>query len=287
MKKILHLFLFHNSLSIEYKSLKYYIINIRYYFISKGVNLKMRDLKNKLTKLIVLILLFLLIVPNISIIARATDGSVFGGAGDGTVEGTGVSYEELADTAGHAASANVGQFKNIDELNSKLDDFFGYIRWGVATLSTFGTITSFLILASAFIRLAAAPESAFQRRNVYMDILVNGLCTIFFGGLTLVMTLFYKTFAGFIQNTVFLTSEWRTAFGYALVEYKYLICGVLGLLSLTMFVIFIKDVLQLASSGNNPQERAKGMKNILITGAATIGLGGTGIIVAIFNGLLG
>lgn len=247
----------------------------------------MRDLKNKLTKLIVLILLFLLIVPNISIIARATDGSVFGGAGDGTVEGTGVSYEELADTAGHAASANVGQFKNIDELNSKLDDFFGYIRWGVATLSTFGTITSFLILASAFIRLAAAPESAFQRRNVYMDILVNGLCTIFFGGLTLVMTLFYKTFAGFIQNTVFLTSEWRTAFGYALVEYKYLICGVLGLLSLTMFVIFIKDVLQLASSGNNPQERAKGMKNILITGAATIGLGGTGIIVAIFNGLLG
>lgn len=240
-------------------------------------------MKNKISIILIILILCTLFIPIVN--AYASAGDVFGGGIGGGASGSG-DLETIATESGEKAQQNVAGFNNTEMLNSRIGDLFGLIRWGVAFLTSLGTISSFLILSMAFVRLANAPDNSFQRRNCYIDILKGGLSVICFGGLTLLMTIFYKSFSVFIQKTVLLSSEWKKAFGFALVEFKYLICGVCGVLSITMFVLFLKDILNLASSGGNPQKRAEGIKKIVITGIATMGIGGVGVIVAIFNGLL-
>ena len=208
------------------------------------------------------------------------------GEGGSTTNATGSSIVEKAEDAGKDASGLMAQFQNVDELNAAISKFSGFVRWGIAFLTTLGTLISFITLALAFIRLANAPAHAAQRRMVYIDIGKGIVSTVCFGGLTLLMTIFYKSFSIFIQNTVMLSSEWQLAFAYALVEFKYLIAGIMGVLSLTMFLIFLKDVAMLGTTATNPQKRSEAIKQIIITLVATIGFGGTGIFVAIFNGLV-
>lgn len=231
-----------------------------------------------------IILLFLIIIALLSPVL--VSASPFGGGENSSSAGSANSIQNQAIAEGEFAGSAAAGFKDVNAMNEALDEFFGLVRWGIAFLTTLGTISSFLILSMAFVRLANAPAAAFQRRNCYIDILKGGLSVICFGGLTLLMTVFYKTFSIFISKTVMLSSNWRTAFAFALVEFKYLICGACGVLSLTMFVLFVKDVLELGASGGNPQKRAESIKKLLITGAATIGIGGVGVFVAIFNGLL-
>ena len=237
---------------------------------------------------IILSLLFVFNITytsNLNTIYAKSAADVFGNGSTSTTA-SGSNVENRGIDAGQTAKTQVAKFKNIDALNSALDKFFELVRWGIAFLTGFGTITSFFILSLAFVRLSAAPSSSWQRRNCYMDILKGAISTICFGGLTLIMTVFYKTFSSIITRGINISSRWKDSFAYALVEYQYLICGVCGILSLSMFVLFVKDIMELAASGGNPQGRASAMKKILVTGVATIGIGGVGVLVAIFNGLL-
>ena len=200
-------------------------------------------------------------------------------------DGRSPNYETTAKDKGKEAFGRIN-IRNEKELDDALDNLFGQIRWIISIVSVFGTITSFLIFSYAFVRLSTYPTDPILRRKCMVDILQSGIATVLLGGLSLILTIFYKTFMGFIENNVMLISNYKAAFAMALNEYKYLISGILGVLAITMLILFIKDILDLASSGQNPQARAKNLKGLLITGLATIGFGGTGIFVAIFNGLL-
>lgn len=216
--------------------------------------------------------------------------SVFGEGGTSNSEiNSNTGQNEItsqAKSAGKDSTKQVAKFKNPEQLNIALDNLFKMFRWGIATITTFGTITSFLIFSLAFFRLSTAPSHPIERRKVMIDIIQSGVATVLLGGLSLIMTVFYKTFSTFINNTIFLTTDFKTAFAMALIDYKFLICGIMGVIALSMFIVFIKDIISLASSGGNPQQRAQAMKGLLTTGIAVIGFGGTGVFVAIFNGLL-
>lgn len=207
-----------------------------------------------------------------------------GGSPSNNADGS-TNYEVSAAADGESAFNRIN-IKNEKTLNSALDKLFGQIRWIISIITIFGTITSFLIFSYSFVRISTYPTDPILRRKSMVDILQSGIATILLGGLSLILTVFYKTFMNFIENNVMLASNYRAAFAMALNEYKYLIAGILGVLTLTMLILFIKDIIDLAISGHNPQERAKNIKGLLITGLATVGFGGTGIFVAIFNGLL-
>ena len=247
---------------------------------------------NKCKNYIIMFLMILTVAFTISTIQSYTMESLLmadSPFGSNVIEDNGSSGGDLksrAEASGKKAQTYVAEFKNVEALNNQLAKVSSYARWFVVFIASTGTITSILVLAMAFIRMANAPASAFQRREVYFDIGKGLLSTVLFGGLTLIMTVFYKTFQTFINKTIMISNDWKAAFGYALIEYKFLISGICGLLSLTMLVIFIKDCLMLGATGTNPQKRAEAIKKICITGAATVGLGGTGLFVAIFNGLL-
>jgi hypothetical protein len=238
-------------------------------------------------KLLILMIFLLLTTLLFPILIYADTENPFGQMN--ATDGGGTSSPSLTQQAiqsGKDAAGQMAEWKNVSELNEAMEGLFKYIRWGISFLTALGTISSFFILSWSFIRLAANDGAEFQRFNCYKDILKSGICCICFGGLTLLMTIFYKTFSNFINNTIMLTNNWELAFAYALVEYKFLICGVCAVLSVTMFVIFLKDIVVLSTSSGNSQKRAKAIKDLFVTGAATIGIGGVGVFVAVFNGML-
>lgn len=246
----------------------------------------MELIKKTLSGILPIFIVLVLIALAFSPMVSANNGNVFGNGELDSAGGAGTSIITNAINDGNQSASRASAFRNVDGLNNAIGNYTNLVRWAIGFLSTLGTITSFLILALAFVRLANSPTSAFQKREVYIDIMKGVICTVAFGGLTLLMTVFYKTFSMFIQNTIMLSSDWRTAFTYALVEYKYLICGVMGVLSLTLFVLFLKDVTMLGATSTNPRARAEAMKKVVVTLAASIGMGGTGVFVAIFNGLI-
>lgn len=245
-------------------------------------------MKNKFIIYSLLLVFMICLFPNICFATQKDfkyDGDIFKGSIPSETDDS--NYKTEAENSGATAMNRIGNhFKNVNELNNALDRLFGQIRWVISIISIFGTITSFLIFSYAFVRLATYPTDPILRRKCMVDILQSGVATVLLGGLSLILTVFYKTFMGFIQNSIMLSSNYKAAFALALNEYKYLISGILGVLALTMLILFIKDVLDLAAHGQNPQERAKHIRGLMITGLATVGFGGTGIFVAIFNGLL-
>ena len=182
--------------------------------------------------------------------------------------------------------ASTVNFRNIEELNIAIDDLWDFVRWFLSILSVFGTISSFFILTKSFLQLAWIPDHPVERRKVYVDILTSGICTVVFAGLSLFMTVFYKTFQNFFKNSIMLSSDYKSAFALFLVEYKYLIIGIDAVMALTLIIFLIKDIVVLASSGGNPHARASAIKSILITILAIMGCGGVGLIVGMFSGLL-
>ena len=83
-----------------------------------------------------------------------------------------------------------------------------------------------------------------------------------------------------------LSKDYKSAFALFLVEYKYLIAGACGVMSLTLMVFFIKDIIVLAGSGGNPNKRAQAVNGLLFSLVGIVGAGSVGLIVAIFTGLL-
>ena len=189
----------------------------------------------------------------------------------------------LTDASYDVSKINI---RNLETLNLRIDKLWQFVRWGLGILSVFGTISSFFILSKSFLQLAWIPDHPIQRRKVYTDILTSGICTILFSGLALVMTVFFKTFENFLNNSVMLTSNYKSAFALFLIEYKYLIAGACGLMSLTLIVFLIKDILVLAGGSSNPQARASAIKSIMFTIVGIIGSGSVGLLVGIFTGIL-
>lgn len=67
------------------------------------------------------------------------------------------------------------------------------------------------------------------------------------------------------------TEAWNTVYS----EYKEILVGFSGILTLTFVVLFMKNTFALGQSSENPQEREKCLKGILWTG---IGTGGFAIV---------
>lgn len=199
-------------------------------------------------------------------------------------DGSAMNEKDILDSASFDASKI--NIRNLDTLNLRIDNLWQFVRWGLGILSVFGTISSFFILSKSFLQLAWIPDHPIQRRKVYTDILTSGICTILFAGLSLVMTVFFKTFENFFNNSVMLTSNYKSAFALFLIEYKYLIAGACGVMSLTLILFLIKDIIVFASSGSNPQSRVSAVKGIMFTIVGIIGSGSVGLLVGIFTGLL-
>lgn len=192
--------------------------------------------------------------------------------------------QDILNSAAYDASGI--HIRNLDTLNIRIDNLWQFVRWGLGILSVFGTISSFFILSKSFLQLAWIPDHPIQRRKVYTDILTSGVCTILFAGLSLIVTIFFKTFENFLNNSVMLSSDFKSAFALFLIEYKYLIAGACGVMTLTLIVFLIKDIVVLAGSGGNPQARSSAIKGIMFTILGIIGSGSVGLLIGIFTGLL-
>lgn len=236
------------------------------------------------------LIIFIILFFSIFCFCPTVHASVFGNDGlNSSNMNENTSQKDIINEAkqsGNDAKKNVAKFKNPEQLNKALDSLFSMIRWSIASITSFGTITSFLIFSISFFRLSTVPSHPIERRKVFIDILQSGISTVLLGGLSLILTVFYKTFMTFINSLVFLSTDYKLSFALALIEYKFLICGIMGILSLSLFIVFIKDVISLSTGAASPQQRSQAIKGLLTTIIAIIGFGGTGIFVAIFNGLL-
>lgn len=247
---------------------------------------------NIFSRILILLLFFFVVFGSFQKVSAGGYYDGFGTVSDktstpGTSPAGGSTEDGIYGQAKTTISESDGvSFKNNAELNERLDDLWEFIRWMLGALSVFGTISSFLILTKSFVTLAWLPDFPMERRKCYKDILTSGICTILFAGLSLVMTVFFKTFQAFITKNIFASSNYRQAIAYALIEYKYLIAGACGVLSLTLIAFLIKDIVALAASGGNPRKREESMRSILFTLIGIAGTGGVGLLVSIFNGLL-
>lgn len=81
----------------------------------------------------------------------------------------------------------------------------------------------------------------------------------------------------------------KAALVYIFDKYKSIIVGIYGLSLITMVMMFVKNILSLAFSASNPNERRGAIGGILWTGIATALLGSGGLIFSIiynsFNAL--
>lgn len=177
-------------------------------------------------------------------------------------------------------------FRNLPVLNDRLKDLWSLVRWVISFLCVFGTISSFFILTKSFLQLAWIPDHPMQRRKTYVDILTSGVCTILFGGLSLIMTVFYKSFEEIITSQALYNRDYKSAFALFLVEYKYMIAGADAVMAVTLIVLLIKDILELAMSGGNPRKREEAVRSILFTILGIVGCGAVGLIIGIFTGML-
>jgi len=173
-----------------------------------------------------------------------------------------------------------------DALNIALEDFWKNIRYVVSFLMAFGSLSSFIIFIVIFMKLASLPAHPMQRRKAMEDIVMSGLATMLMGGLSLILTVFYQFFQPFFSTGIMFTKDWKIALGVLLFEYKGLISIFLGIGTMTMILLFVKNFVGLAASAGNPQTRKQALTGILLTGIATVGLGGLTIVVAVFNGAL-
>ncbi len=178
------------------------------------------------------------------------------------------------------------EFRNLKELNVRIDNLWKFIRWGLSFLCAFGAISSFFILTKSFLQLSWLPDHPAQRRKVYVDILTSSVCTILFGGLATVMTIFYKSFEELVMSKAIYSRDYKSAFALFIVEYKYMIAGADAILTLTLIIILIKDILELATSGGNPRKREEAIRSLLFTIAGIVGCGAVGLLVGIASGIL-
>ena len=175
---------------------------------------------------------------------------------------------------------------NEDALNLAIDGLWDNIRIIISFITGFGTLSSFIIFMVIFMRISALPAHPTQRRKAMEDIVTSGVSTILLGGLTLILTVFYKFFANFLSSGFIFMKDWKVAFAMVLIRYKFLITGILGLGSLTMILMFIKSFMQLTVSSGNPSQRQQAITGLFLTGLATAGMGGITIVVALFTGIL-
>lgn len=73
-------------------------------------------------------------------------------------------------------------------------------------------------------------------------------------------------------------SAWNNIFN----RYKNFIVGISGIGALTMVVLFIMQLMKLATHPDNPQARTQALNGVLWTGIATALLGGVTIVAAFF-----
>ncbi len=177
-------------------------------------------------------------------------------------------------------------YRNLGLLNKRIGKLWDFFRWGIGILCAFGTISSFFILTKSFLQLAWLPDHPAQRRKTYVDILTSGVCTILFGGLSLILTIFYKSFQEMVMSNALYTRDYKSAFALFIIEYKYMIAGADAILVLTLIILLIKDILELAMSGGNPRKREEAVRSLLFTILGIVGAGGVGLIIGLFTGLL-
>lgn len=77
-------------------------------------------------------------------------------------------------------------------------------------------------------------------------------------------------------------AAWNTV----LVKYKGIISGVSAVITLTMVVLFLVNLVKVASSNGNPNAKTSALSGLLWTGIATAGVGAVDIFLAIFYNAL-
>ncbi len=147
-------------------------------------------------------------------------------------------------------------------------------------------LTSVLTFIILFVRMAYLPHFPTQRRRAIEDMLQCVVVTIISGGIFTFVGLYWGMFGDMVNSYLQYSQSWDDAFNPILSSYKEFVSGVFGLGCLTLFVLFVKNFVQLGTSASHPENRKEAMTGLLMTGLSTAGLGSITVWLAIFWNLL-
>ncbi|MDU5080533.1 hypothetical protein [uncultured Tissierella sp.] len=181
---------------------------------------------------------------------------------------------------------NLTRYKNEEDFKKAIKKFMDDWREILVYATAFGTLSAFLIFIIIFLRLSFLPSHPIERRKAMTDMITSGIATALLGGITLLLSIFYDTFSGIIENGIMLTNDWKVSFNILLYEYRGFIVGFLGLATLTLVLMFIKNFMNLAVSAGNPTKRSQALTGVLLTGVASMGIGGLTFWVYFFQNIL-
>ena len=170
----------------------------------------------------------------------------------------------------------------MDAFGEKFDEFMEKWYTILKYVLIFGVISTFLVFIFIFMKLSFLPSHPIERRKAMIDIITSGVSTAMLGSLSIFFNIFYGTFSGLIETKAMLSGDWEAVFSIVLYEYRMFIVGVLGVATLTMVLMFIKSFLSLGTSAGNPTKRSAALLGVLLTGIATLGLGGLTFWVVFF-----
>lgn len=197
-------------------------------------------------------------------------------------------YKESNKTYSQYAANGLRQHDKTDgRLNAAMDKFNENAHFVYTFLTGFGCLTSLLVFIIIFMRITWLPEHATQRRKAMEDIVTAGVAVILLGGFWLVIGVFQSMFDRFWESYTVYSKDWITAGNVFLVEYKSLIVGILGVATLTAFLMFIKAVTAVALGEDNPHQKTSKMQQVLYCGLASAGLGAITLFTGFFWNMLG
>ena len=194
--------------------------------------------------------------------------------------------QALDGTAG-ANNQNINDATDTDALNRSLNGLYNRVRNATTLIMVFGILSGVLVTLINFLKIAFMPSHPTQRRNALDSIINSVIVIIALSGLTLVMNLIMGTFQGSFASSMIYATDWRVAGVVFLAQYRDILVGVFGIVTMSMILAMAWQFMNLVLAGGNPQKRSAAVSGILITVAATAGVGGIMTVMSLMTGLIG
>lgn len=174
-----------------------------------------------------------------------------------------------------------------ESLNKSLNSLYTVVRNATTLVMVFGILTSIIVALWNFFKMAFMPSHPMQRRNCLETIASSSVVAILLSGLTLIMNVLIGTFQGSFTSSIIYANDWRVAGVVFLAQYRDVIVGFFGIITMSMVLALAWQFMNLVLAGGNPQKKSAAITGILITAAATAGVGGIMTVMSILTGLVG
>ena len=188
--------------------------------------------------------------------------------------------------ANRVATVDIGADRQTS-LNKSLNSLYTKVRNATTIVMVFGILTSVLVALWNFFKIAFMPSHPMQRRTALESIVTSSVVAILLAGLTLIMNILIGTFQGSFASAMIYATDWRVAGVVFLAQYRDIIVGVFGIITMSMVLALSWQFMNLVLAGGNPQKRTQAITGILITAAATAGVGGIMTVMSLLTGLVG